>query len=263
MTVGNQISIAFKGYGKAFNLAFKRGYAKYFLYPLLINLLLFVGGMTAVGGLSSTAAEHFEMWIGLQGADFWGAEFLSGALSGVIWLLVKILFFFIFAYYGGFIVMIVMSPILSVISEKVEKEYLGEVDYPFNFKQLVKDVLRGLAITIRNMFFETLFLILTFVLSFIPVIGWLMPIVMFFISGYFFGFSYMDYTNERHGRNLRASVRYVRKYKWIAVVNGAVFSLSLMVPFCGVVVSTFFAILSVMAATVSMVTIESSEPVTI
>ncbi len=260
MKAGQQIGIAFKGYNKAFNLVFKRGYAKFFLFPLILNVLFLFGGLTFVSDLTESVQQTFSDWVNLDSAEFWGAEYLSGALSGLIWLLIRVLFFFIFAYYGGFVVMIVMSPIFSLLSEKVEKEMLGSADYPFNMKQLLRDVLRGIGISLRNLIFETFFLIVTVILSFIPVIGWLAPIVMFFISAYFFGFSFMDYTNERRGKTLKLSVTYIKKYKWVAVTNGAIFSLSLMIPYCGMLISTFVAVISVVAATVSMIMIESAEP---
>lgn len=260
MKTGKQISIGFFGYKKALNLIFKRGYAKYLLLPLAINMVLFFVGWGTIGELSNTGAEHFKMWIGMEDADFWGADFLSGALDGFIWLLVKLMFFVIFVYYGGFIIMIILSPIFSIISEKTERELAGEKDYPFNLKQFIKDIFRGIGIALRNLMIETLFLILVFILSFIPVIGWLAAIFMFFVSSYFYGFSYMDYTNERHTRPLKASVKYIRKYKWVAITNGAVFSLSLLIPYCGMMISPFVAVVAVIAGTVSMIEIERTEP---
>ena len=82
---------------------------------------------------------------------------------------------------------------------------------------------------------------------------------MFFISAYFFGFSYMDFTMERHQLNVKESVMLVRKYKWTAITNGAVFTIFLFIPFCGIAISAFAAVWSVIAGTVSAVEINKIE----
>jgi len=187
----------------------------------------------------------------LKQAEFWGSGLLKTIMDAFVWLTFKIMFFLLFAYLGGYIIIIIMSPVFSYLSERTEKIKTG-VDYPFSFIQLLKDVLRGIIIALRNFSIELVLTILMFILSFIPIIGWFAAIILFFISAYFYGFSFMDYALERKKLNLKQSVQFMRENKGIVIANGFVFSLCLIVPFCGVSFSSFAAIISVVAGTLAI-----------
>ena len=244
MKIGKQIGIGFKGYSKAWTLIFKRGFAKYLLFPLLLNIVIFWIGTDYVLELADTARDALINWMNIHEGDFWGAKFLNSAVSGLVTFLIYVLFLIIFVYTGGYIIIIILSPVFSVISEKTEyKLTYGKSNYPFELKQFLKDILRGITLAIRNIIYETFIMIAVFIISFIPVIGWFGTIFMFFISAYFFGFSYMDYTSERKKRTVKESVKFIRKYKWVAITNGSVFSIALVIPYCGVAASAFVAII--------------------
>ncbi len=261
MNFGKQISVGIKGYAKAIELLFSKGFIKYMIFPLLLNILIFWFGFSQIMDLSVTARDFFIDQISLGGADFWGAGILRGAISGIISALLYVLFFISFAYLGGYIIVIILSPLFSFISEKTEKVLTsGNIDYPFELKQFFKDIVRGIGIAIRNVLFETGIMILVFIAGIIlSFISWIGVIFMFFISSYFYGFSYMDYSNERYKRNIKQSVSFIRKYKWIAVVNGAFFALVLLIPYFGVALSAFVAVISVIAGTASMIEINKYE----
>jgi len=54
--------------------------------------------------------------------------------------------------------LMVLSPLLAIASEKVEKVITGNV-YKFNMKQLMKDVVRALRIATRNIFYELILIL--------------------------------------------------------------------------------------------------------
>src|SRR3990167_3745253 len=87
---------------------------------------------------------------------------------------------------------------------------------------------------------------------FIPFIGGLIgSILLFFISSYFYGFSFIDYNNERRRLTVKQSVQFMRANKGMVIANGLIFSFFLLIPFCGTTLAGFVAIISVIAATVS------------
>ena len=238
-------------YSEAMHYIFRKKLAWFFIFPLLLNILLFWFGWEYIGNLSEQSRVFLENWIDLENADFWGSGFLRATIGGFIWIVFKILFFLIFAYFGGYIIIILMSPVFSYLSERTEKIKTGN-DYPFQFKQFVRDIIRGIFIAVRNLCIELLLTVLMFILSFIPIIGWAAAIFLFFISAYFYGFSFMDYAIERKKLNITQSVQFMRENKGIVIANGFVFSLCLIVPFCGVSFSSFAAIISVVAGTLAV-----------
>lgn len=136
-----------------------------------------------------------------------------------------------------------MSPILALLSEKTEQLITGN-KYPFSLKQLIKDILRGISIVLRNTVIELFYLISFFFIGFIPVIGLFTPLVMFVISMYFYGFSMIDYNSERYRLSVTQSVQFVRKNKGFAIANGMIFYALLLIPVLGLLIAPTYAVVA-------------------
>lgn len=256
MSFFKDFSFGLRKYSEALGFIFKKKLAWFFLFPLAFNILLFWFGWDMVNDYSDAAKVYLQNQFELKQGDFWGSGFLKTVMDAFVWLTFKIMFFLLFAYLGGYIIIILMSPVFSYLSERTEKIKTG-VDYSFSLRQLVKDVLRGVIIAVRNFSIEIILTLLMFILSFIPIIGWFAAIMLFFISAYFYGFSFMDYALERKKLNLRQSVQFMRENKGIVIANGFVFSLCLIIPFCGVSFSSFAAVISVVAGTLAISEMEN------
>ncbi|PKP17852.1 MAG: hypothetical protein CVU05_14765, partial [Bacteroidetes bacterium HGW-Bacteroidetes-21] len=160
-----------------------------------------------------------------------------------------------------YIVLAILSPVLAYLSEKTEKILTGK-DYPFNGEQWMRDMVRGILLVVRNMLIEVAIIIGIFAVGFIPVLGQLVSlfgiIFLFFVSAYFYGFSYLDYSMERRKMSLRQSIHFIRKNKGLAISTGGIFALCLMLPMCGPTLGTFFSIFSVVGASASIVEYEKT-----
>jgi CysZ protein len=150
-----------------------------------------------------------------------------------------------------------MSPIMALLSEKTDEIITGK-KYPFVWDQFVRDVFRGIAIALRNMFIEFGFIIASFFLMWIPVIGWVMPIILLLISYYFYGFSMLDYTSERRKLKYRESIRYIRSNKGLAIGNGFIFSLLFSLPIFGGMIAS---VVAPVAATIAVIELEKKSDI--
>lgn len=251
MTFFKQVELGFRTYFIAIGFIFSKGLWWAFLFPIILNISLFFGGYSLTELLTGYIQDWVNSRLGLAGADLFLSEYLPGFVEGLIWFLMKVLFFFVFAFFGGYITLILLSPLFAYISERTEEIVSGK-KYPFNLAQFLRDIVRGVFIAVRNMLLETAWMILVLILAFIPVIGWLGAIPLFFISAYFYGFSFIDYTSERRKLNISRSVDFVRAHKGLAIANGTMFCLFLLIPFIGVFFSGFLAIISVVAATLAV-----------
>lgn len=251
--------VGLSSYGKAIELLFSKGLIWYMIFPILLNVLFLVLGWLGIGSLTDFVENWIEGITQIDKDSFYGAEYLtpvstyiSGIASGFVWVLMKFIFFFVFAYFGGYIVVICLSPVFAFLSEKTEEILTGN-KYKFNGDQMMRDVVRGVLLALRNLFIELFYMIIIFVLGlFIPLIGGVIgSFLLFFISSYFYGFSFIDYNNERRRMKLKDSVQFMRANKGMAIANGMVFSVFLLIPFCGTTLAGFVAIISVIAATIS------------
>jgi CysZ protein len=253
------LSKGLQAYGKAISFITSNGFFKYFLYPIFIILLIFGLNFFFVQQTSGLLHDWLSGEIfDLSKSDYFFSDFLKNNLGffggfflTIITIIVGIIMYVLLAFIGGYIVLIIMSPILAYISEKVVEVSKGE-ETPFVFSKFFKDVLRGVLISLRNLFMEMLFMVLFFITSFIPLIGLLSPIGVYLTTSYFYGFSFMDYSSERKGLGLKESIQTVGAHKGMAIGLGGLFYLILLIPIIGIFIAPFIAIISVVGATLCM-----------
>lgn len=240
-----------QAYGKAFEILFSRKFWWFLLFPFLILLLLFIGGNWLVNyagdSLYGLIEGQLREWV--SGISW--LQWVNQAGSIMIRLILKVIYFFLFVAFGGYIILIVMSPVFSWLSERTEAHLTGKA-YPFSFRQLAWEIFRGILIALRNMFFQFFLSVFIFFFSFIPIIGLLAPVALFLNSSYFYGFAFIDYAIERKRFNMKESVRYVNRNWGMVTGIGAVFAGCLMIPWISTIVCCFVSLLSVIAGTVAL-----------
>lgn len=183
-----------------------------------------------------------KSWLDRMNDGLLGFVFTMGSL--MLWLLLMLFYFSLFKY----LFLIVGSPLFAYLSEKTEAIIEGK-DFPFNFKQLGKDMIRGIYLAARNSVWQTVYLLTILFLSLIPVFGWLTPILAILVECYYYGFSMLDYSMERHRKTPAESIFYIGHHKGLAIGNGIVFYLMHFLPLIGWVLAPAYAVI---AATLSI-----------
>ena len=183
-----------------------------------------------------------DRWLHQQKSGILSFFFLMGEI--MVRLILVLFYFSLFKY----LFLIVGSPLFAYLSEKTESIIEGK-DYPFNLKQLLKDVIRGVKLALRNTLWQTVYTVSLLILSFFPVVGWITPVITLFIECYYYGFSMLDYSCERHKLSPSESITYIGNHKGLAIGNGMVFYLMHLVPVVGWVLAPSYA---VVAATISV-----------
>ena len=96
-------------------------------------------------------------------------------------------------------------------------------------------------------------MLLFVLLGFVPLIGWAISIFgNVIVTSYFYGFSFMDYSNERNKLSIKESVNFIRKKRGIAIGIGLVFYCCLLIPIIGSFLASLLSIISLTAATLSV-----------
>ncbi|MCW5917909.1 MAG: EI24 domain-containing protein [Ferruginibacter sp.] len=244
-----EIIIAFQSYGQAHRFILRHRLWKWIIIPGLIYLFLFVFGFYGFWKSSNFAIEwalqksHVKNWLenAHDGLLFW--LFIVGQV--ILRLLLLLFYFSLFKY----LFLIIGSPVFAYLSEKTEA-IIEQKEFPFSFKKLWNDIIRAIRVAVRNMLWQTVYVFTIIILSFIPVVGWIAPLISLFVECYYFGFSMLDYSCERNRMSAQEGTDFIGRHKGLAVGNGIVFYLMHLLPVLGWLFAPSYAVI---AATLSLI----------
>ncbi len=242
------IVIAIQAYGQAHRFIRKHNLWKWIIIPGLIYMLLFVVSMYFFGKSATNVIDflliktHLNEWVTSMKSRILG--FFVTLAGMMLWLILMLFYFSLFKYLW----LIIGSPIFAYLSEKTEAIIEGR-DYPFNLPQLMKDIVRGISIAIRNSLWQTVYTVSILLLSIIPLVGWVTPVFAVLIECYYYGFSMVDYSCERHKLSVAESINFIGARKGLAIGNGLLFYMMHLVPIIGWILAPAYAVI---AATLSL-----------
>lgn len=270
MKLLNDFGFGFINCFKGFSVLFEKGLWHFLIYPLLLWLLLWIGSIYGVFTLAEFISVKLNNSINFEsiGDDIKWLAFIKPKLAGIFGFIVrwtiKLMFWFIGSVFTKYILLILLSPIFSLLSELADEKLTGS-KFPFNIIQLLKDVLRGTIVNIRNMLLE---LIIGFglwlVTFFFPPLFFVTFPLGLIIGWYFIGFSLLDYSCERHKYNVSQSIRFIKENKGYAIGIGSVYAMFMALPtFAGDVIGIMIGpTIAVIGATISFLQIkEKLKPV--
>lgn len=222
---------------KGFSLLFEKGLWPYLLYSVGLWLIMWAASIWLFSEIANSLAEYLNKQLNFESIPESGSwlsfakPFLTGYFSFIMAWIFKILFWFISGTFTKYLIFICLSPLFALLSESIEEKTNGN-NYPFTFTQLIKDIVRGILMSIRNMCLEYVMIILCFILSFIfpPLVFITTPFLMV-VSWYFIGFTMLDYNFERHKMTIKQSVKFTRKNMGIACGIGFVYWACMLLPF--------------------------------
>ncbi|MFT6716120.1 MAG: CysZ protein [Saprospiraceae bacterium] len=236
--------VGISSYSSAWKLIKEKKMWGYFFLPLSLSIAL----SFTMYYLREEVYNHVEsILVSFINYEQWWewAQWLTGWF---IQISLFVLAWYVYLKIQKYILFIVLSPVLAYLSEKTEQQLTGKT-YPFNFKQFIKDIFRGIFVAVRNFILELSLLFVLFLLGLIPVLTPFTGALALLIGWYFYGYSLMDYTNERQKLNLEQSSQSIKNKRGIAVANGMIFELIFIIPILGFVVAP---ILGTVAATIAM-----------
>ena len=243
-----EIVIAIQSYFKAHRFIMSNGLWKWVLLPGIAYALLFWFGMQYFGRSANTVIEYITNLVGVRDwiqrwENSWLGFFFTFTAI-VFWLILMFLYFSLFKYLW----LIIGSPIYAYLSERTSAAIEGR-EFKLDRDTFLKDIARGVALALRNLLWQTVYILSVLILSLLPVLGWATPLLAFFMECHYFGFSMLDYSCERMGMSRSAGIEYVSRHKGLAIGNGMVFFLMHAVIGIGWVFAPSYAIV---AATISM-----------
>ena len=172
------IANIFKGittYKAAFRHISKNGLWLYVLLPGLLSLLLAGGVISFAYGLSDDIGGMID--------GFWKWEFGKSVVEKIAQVFGGLLILIIGVIIFKQLIMVVLSPFMSILSAKVEEQVTGvKSDAGFSFSKAIKDIMRGLRIALRNITRELLVTSFLFLLGLIPLFTPFATVLIFLVQ---------------------------------------------------------------------------------
>jgi len=198
---------------------------KYFAIPMAISFLTAILIGFSAWGLSDNLGNFIsKIWFWEWGTETF--RIISNFIGALIIIALGLMLY-------RHIIMALSAPFMSPVSEKIEK-YLYGTTHTHRNTSNTSQLWRGVRINVRNLSLELLLTIPILLIGFIPIIGIASPFLLFLVQSYYAGFGNMDYTLERHFK-YSESIEFVRKNRGLAIGNGIVFMLMLLIPVVGII----------------------------
>ncbi|RLD22291.1 MAG: coproporphyrinogen III oxidase [Bacteroidetes bacterium] len=214
-----------EAYSQAYGLIKSERLWGYVLLPGFLSILFGTGifflAWQYSGGIGNFLKNNYPF-------DFAKDEFAAVAVYAG-WAIIAALAFVSYKY----IILILVAPFMGPLSEKIEAHLQGrKSNARFNLIRAGRELWRGLRVSLRNLLRELVYTGILLLIGLIPLIGFVSAPAIFAIQAYFVGFGNMDYTLERH-MGVKESAGFVGDYKGLAIANGSIFLLLLMIPIAG------------------------------
>ncbi len=217
------VFLGMSGYLKHLPLISKLGLWRYIFIPMLMGIaLLFAVGSSAFG-LSDDLGQWLVGWYKWE----WGSGVIGTFSSWIAGIII-----FVAGIIGSkYVVMILASPFMTPMSEKIQAANPRVVSLTANPPSAVGGIVRGVRLAASNIIKE-LFLtgLLLLIGIIIPFLSPITAVLIFLLQSYYAGGGNMDFTLERF-YGVKESRRFIKANRGLAIGNGMVFMAMLMLGF--------------------------------
>lgn len=264
MTIFRGFAKGFTNCFKAFSIIFDKGLWPFLIYPLLLwiaTLVLSLLGMALLADYLSDWINGYLQWDSIPEAGHWlsfARPFLMAKTGFLVAWVIKILFWFVSSIFSKYLLLILLSPLFALLSEKADEKLTGQ-SFPFSIGQLLKDIGRGIVISLRNMLLEYFFTFVSAIATlFFAPLGLVAAVFLPLLSAYYVGFAMLDYNCERYRYGVGKSISLIKANKGYAIGIGLVYNLFMLLPFfIGDLIGLMFGpALAVVGATISFIEIK-------
>ena len=165
------------------------GLGRFVIIPLLANVAVFV--LIAGSLYQLMSGIYFEVT-----GEFTGAlSFLTWIVAPVLWVVGTLLS----GYVSIFIVLFLTSPFHGLLAEKVEEQVTGEpIPGESSVVQLALSVPRGFLRELQKLFNYLPMLAVVFVISLIPGLNLLAPVLWLVLGAWMMSLQFVDYPMDNH-----------------------------------------------------------------
>jgi CysZ protein len=212
------ITLGIRAFFDGMRAARRPGLGRYIWLPALVSLVIIAAGLALtfnyIGDLTAWLTAQLPGWL----------EFLSLIVAPLLYLLGILIGTWLFA----FLAVLLASPFLGDLSVAVEHAEFGSGPRPQ--QGLVAGALTALGREARKMAYFLPWGIVVLVLSLVPVLNTLAPLLWFTFGAWAMAVQFSDYPTENRGHPFRETVTLLQKNRSAALGFGACATVALAIP---------------------------------
>ncbi|AFM03615.1 uncharacterized protein involved in cysteine biosynthesis [Bernardetia litoralis DSM 6794] len=229
-------------YGKALSFTREHNLWKYYILPALLNVIIFVSVGVICYFFVGNTIEWLEGIFKLDNPINWWQT----ALSYFVKILVSVTAFLIYFKSYKYLMLILLSPALSIVAAKVQG--ILHPEHPnedFHFPQFLHDLKRGLTINLTNLAIELSITIpLILIGLFLSFLSPFTTILIILVESYFLGFGMIDLRNEFMKLDVKESRAVVKRNLPFAIGVGISMYFMIWIPSLGILFAPIWACVS-------------------
>jgi len=208
---------------KGFNLIHQKGIRKFAYIPMAINTLLFSFAIWL-------GIAKFDQWINAM-MPTWIPEWLLSWIMWIIWpLFASLLLMFVFFSFS-IIANILAAPFNGALAEAVETKLQGKAPLGLNFQEILKDAPSMIWNELRKLAYFIAWMIPLFILSWVPVVNIIAPLLWIALSSWMLALDYHDYPMGNHQLKFPQQRARLRQNRPLALGFGLATLGATMIPF--------------------------------
>ena len=198
----------------------KAGLRGFVAIPLLINALLFGGGIW----LGANQLQHFDR--ALQG---WLPDWLAW-LHWLLWPLFILTVLVVVFYTFSLVANVIAAPFNGLLAERVERMVRPDGRAPPPTELSWRELLCAPLAELRKLLYFVAWAIPPLVLSFVPVVNMIAPVVWAIFTAWMLALEYADYPLGNRGLNFKAQRRLLRQHWPLTLGFGGTALLLTLIP---------------------------------
>ena len=207
--------VGLKSYFHAFFFIIRYGFFLYLVIPFVLLFIIYRYGYILQNNVFESKLDS-----------------INSLIWYLIYGLVEVTIGMVLMYFAKYMVVAILSPLLAHISEKTER-ILTKEKQKYTWSQFKEDVIRAIKLMIRNLMWYYIYFVSIQLIAYIfwekpseSPLQWLIVL----IASYYYGFSFLDYVNERRRRNVSESIVFIRRHSGLTISIGLIYYLMIFVP---------------------------------
>ena len=199
------------------------------LVPLLTNIVLFIA---AIWMLFSNFGDWVQLLISTFLPDWEWLQFLEYLLWPLMALLV-----IVFVYYGfSIFANIIAAPFNGFLSEKVEKRLRGDVVTDESWQAVLALIPRAIGRELSKLAYYLPRLLILLLISFIPVINFISPLLWLLFGAWMMAIQYCDYPMDNNKVSFKNMKLMLKSDRLTSIGFGGLIQVGMMIPLVNLII---------------------------